>query len=293
MSSYVPANMANAISPYRVGLGDNPLIDSVSRTACPDVTTPSPIDVSYKTPSPRRYLPMGTGNVNSYMSYTGQNWTSNPSGLGVSIATIAQSAIGGATTGSAAGPVGTVVGTIVSIAASVLGSLGGSAKASDPLEKITDKIPASAVNAYVGQDGWWYDNTDNHQLTHKEASQRQHQVGANAIGASVGPDGWWYDNADNHQLSHAEAWQRYQTLVASGGNYGGSPDTGGINVSGGVVTWKPAITPGESRIPAPKPGGIAPRAPVPQAAGIPGGTMGLIVLVAIIGAVLMSQKKTR
>lgn len=292
-SSMIPQRLSAFVSPYQPGLGDNPLIDTVGRTACPDITTQSPIDVSLRGAHKTRYLAIGKGDLMPYTSYAGENWTANPSGLGLDVGAIVKSGASGATVGSAGGPIGSVVSAVVSIAANVLGQLGRKVQPSDPLEAITDKIPPSAINASVGADGWWYDNDDNHKLSHQEASIRQHQVGAAAIGASVGNDGWWYDNADNHKLTHAEAWERYQTLVRSGGNYAGSPSTGGINIEQNQVTWSPAQTPGGTTVRRVPDGGAAPRAPVVQAAGIPGGTMGIILILAVLGAALVSSRKSR
>lgn len=83
----------------------------------------------------------------------------------------------------------------------------------DPVSAVWKKLPAEAIGAHVGTDGWWIDDTTNAKLTHEEAATRQQDVTAATIYARVDPaTGWWVDVDDGHQLSHAEAWQRYQAL---------------------------------------------------------------------------------
>jgi hypothetical protein len=85
----------------------------------------------------------------------------------------------------------------------------------DPVAAVWQGLGAEQINAYVGPDGWWYDNDDQHRLSHEEAAQRQQAIVAASIGARVDPSsGWWMDDQDGHQLSHAEAWSRYQELEA-------------------------------------------------------------------------------
>jgi hypothetical protein len=107
--------------------------------------------------------------------------------------------------------------------------------ATDPVSAVWKAIPADAVNARVGADGWWYDLADGHRLEHEEAALRQQQLVAGTIGASVGTGGWWVDNADGHQLSHAEAYQRYQQLHA-GQTVGGTP------IATNSTPWAPSPT---------------------------------------------------
>lgn len=87
-----PRGVASYVSPIvpRKGLGDNPLIDGmrttdgvVSRTAVPDYSIVSPIDISSRKNSvgSRTFLSIGKGNVRPYTDYKGQPWSSNPSGL--------------------------------------------------------------------------------------------------------------------------------------------------------------------------------------------------------------------
>lgn len=100
-----------------------------------------------------------------------------------------------------------------------------SAAIADPVAAVWQALPASAIGAHVGSDGWWYDNADGHKLSHEEAAQRQQQVTAATINARVGANGWWLDMTDGHQLSHAEAWQRYEALM------NGTPMPGGPSSS--------------------------------------------------------------
>lgn len=84
----------------------------------------------------------------------------------------------------------------------------------DPVSAVWKKLPAEAIGAHVGSDGWWLDNATGAKLSQNEAATRQQEITAATIYARVDPgSGWWVDVADGHQLSHAEAWQRYQALA--------------------------------------------------------------------------------
>ena len=122
----------------------------------------------------------------------------------------------------------------------------GGGSGGDSLEAITDSLPPSAIGAYEGNDGWWYDNVTNQKLSHEEASKRQHQVMAAYIGATVGADGYWYING--RKLSHTEAYNLY--LQKSSGVSSTStpampavpmPGTGGTNT--GIVPFNPVPQP--------------------------------------------------
>lgn len=101
----------------------------------------------------------------------------------------------------------------------------GGAYSGDPVAAVWMALPASAINARVGADGWWYDISTGAKLSHEEAAQRQQQVVAKSIGAHVGPDGWWYDDRTNQQLSHQDAINRYDALVKAGSPMVGAPTT--------------------------------------------------------------------
>lgn len=104
----------------------------------------------------------------------------------------------------------------------------------DPVSAVWRRLPASAVNARVGPENWWYDLTDGRRLTNEEAALRQQEVVAASIGAHVGDEGWWIDNATNQTLNHAEAWRRYQALSGSNGTMAHNPFPAGngANTSG-------------------------------------------------------------
>jgi hypothetical protein len=97
-------------------------------------------------------------------------------------------AAAGATVGSVVPVVGTTIGGIIGAIGGALAPLFGSHAA--PWTPAT--CPPATVNARVGSDGWWYDLSDGHQLTHQEASARCAQVGAvstmrpNTGGVSLG-----------------------------------------------------------------------------------------------------------
>lgn len=100
---------------------------------------------------------------------------------------------------------------------------GGGGVSNDPVSAVWMALPASAVNARVGADGWWYDITTGQRLSHEEAALRQQQVVAGSISAHVGDDGWWYDNRTNQQLTHQDAMNRYDALVKQGRPMIGAP----------------------------------------------------------------------
>lgn len=174
---------------------------------------------------------------------------------------------------------------IASAIPSIVSAIGGvkakGAAVSDPVSAVWQALPASAVNAHVGSDGWWYDNTDGHQLSHTEAALRQQQVTAASISATVTPSGWWADSVDGHQLTHAEAWGRYQALQAGQDPRSAGATTAGTPMVGGVaypsypnITARPYVA--------------------PQQAGMFGNlspTMLLIVAAGVIGAVVMAKRR--
>ena len=133
------------------------------------------------------------------------------------------------------------IGDIWSGVTSIFGGGGGSG--GDPLEAITDSLPPSAIGAYEGNDGWWYDNITNRRLTHEEASKRQHQVMASYIGATVGPDGFWY--LGNRKLSHTESYNLYLQKSSAGTDPSVPalpplPMPGSGGTSPGIVPFQPA-----------------------------------------------------
>ncbi len=109
----------------------------------------------------------------------------------------------------------------------------------DPISRIWQSLPASAIGATVGQDGWWY--KDGQRLTHEDAARLQQQVTAGTIGATVDPTtGWWMK--DGQQLTHAAAWTLYQQIsgVAPTESAGGTTTLWG---SQNTTTPKPAPVP--------------------------------------------------
>ena len=157
------------------------------------------------------------------------------------------------------------------------------AAVSDPVSAVWQALPASAVNARVGSDGWWYDLSDGHQLSHAEAAQRQQQVVAASIYATVGANGWWLDTTDGHQLSHAEAWTRYQYLE-SGRDPRTAPRTADSTTSGG--TYQPPYT-GQPNLP------YTPYV-APSQAGMFGNlspTMLVVIAAGVLGAVLVAKRR--
>lgn len=122
---------------------------------------------------------------------------------------------------------------LIATAASAIGGMVRGMKnqtVSDPVSAIWKAIPAAAIGARVGSDGWWYSLDDGHRLTHEEAATRQQQITAAVIGATVGADGWWMK--DGQQLSHQQAWSMYQQMAGitptgtTPGAGGGSPVPG-------------------------------------------------------------------
>lgn len=229
-----------------------------------------------------------------------------PDQFGFSTSTVGGAAAAGASAGSIIPGVGTTVGAVIGTVVSLAGSLfaRGGGQPSDPLEHLTDQIPPEAINAHVGEGGWWYDNTDGHQLSHEEAAQKQHAVGAASINAHVGAGGWWYDNNTGQQLSHADAWSRYQQLVAHGGLYGEPLDMGGGTPP---ITFTPAppvntpptlqpTSPGSPTIPwfspAPPPTLTPhPTSPTLATAGFTSPTMLALAAAAVVAVIAMGRKK--
>lgn len=88
-------------------------------------------------------------------------------------ASVGATAAAGATVGSVVPGIGTAIGGIVgAVVGAVLPLFGPKNTAWTPAT-----CAPAGVNAKVGPDGWWYDLTDGHQLTHTEASQRCAQLG--------------------------------------------------------------------------------------------------------------------
>ena len=145
----------------------------------------------------------------------------------------------------------------------------------DPISAIWRALPAEAINAYVGSDGWWYDRSDNHKLSHDEAARRQQAITAASIGATVGAGGWWV--AENgSQLSHADAWAAYQRLAgitpqqagAQGGTQGGTQP----GAQGGTQAGVQPPTNTKNRASGPNTGGAVAQAGItPQTLMILGG----------------------
>lgn len=139
----------------------------------------------------------------------------------------------------------------------------------NPISTIVEALPAEAIHARQGADGYWYDLTDGHKLTHDEATRRKNDVVAAVIGATVGTDGWWYD-ASGRQLSHGDAWALYQRHLNPTG------------VSPVPIPFSPIYpTPGTP---------ITRTGAAPKIAGMSGTTM-LLVVGAAVALTLMSRKK--
>lgn len=147
------------------------------------------------------------------------------------------------------------------------GGNGADGGGANPLEAITDKVPPSAINAFVGPDGYWYDNATRNRLSHEEASRRQHAYMAALIGATVQSDGYWRRNGQ--VLTHAQAYQLYQQITSGTANTG-TPNPPVQNAQGNPspsypVTYTPAPPP-TATYPVNYPGPQYPGAPV----GMPG-----------------------
>ena len=143
---------------------------------------------------------------------------------------------------------------VVSIVRNIVG--GGSQPLVDPIRDIWSELPPAAINAREGADGWWYDLSDGHRLSHDEAAKKQQQATAATIGATVGSDGWWY-GADGHRISHDEAWQLYSQLASGGSPSAATPMPGSGGSNTGIVPFQPApqtYVPWGPGTPAPSPG---------------------------------------
>lgn len=154
------------------------------------------------------------------------------------------------------------------------GAGGGDGEGANPLEAITDKVPPSAINAFVGPDGYWYDNTTRNRLSHEEASRRQHAYMAALIGATVQADGYWRRNGQ--VLTHAQAYQLYQQITSGTANTG-TPNPP-VNATGNPspsypVTYTPAPPPTPT-YPVNYPGPQYPGAPVGTPGAAPRDTTG-------------------
>ena len=119
---------------------------------------------------------------------------------------------------------------------SAIRSLHGGGAVDDPISAVWKALGASAVNARVGPDGYWYDLTTGAKLSSEEADDRREDVVAATIHAHVGADGWWVDNTTGQTLTHGDVWKRYQQLSATGAvlGPGGASGTGGATGPGGA-----------------------------------------------------------
>jgi hypothetical protein len=167
----------------------------------------------------------------------------------------------------------------------------------DKAQAIWKSLPAEAINAHVGEGGWWYDNDDNHRLSQLEADDRKKQVAAAAIGATIGDNGWWFDNDTGVKLSFQDSIDRFAALTGQPATNTPSP-----------LPIRPAPSPLPIR-PAPSPLPIrpAPRLPVPSLpptntkSGTPGGppaqagimsqTMMMAGAAALVLFVIMQKRK--
>ena len=161
---------------------------------------------------------------------------------------------------------------------------GGRTSTGDIAQAIWKNLPASAVNARVGPDGYWYDLTDGHRLSHEEAAERQKRVVADAIGAVIGSDGWWYDPDTNVRLSYQDTIDRFNALSQGGGLPVGAP--GGPSVPApapGTTTWGGGAAPYQ-------PGETTTGTGAPKMAGMSTGMIALVVGAAVLLTMASKRK---